>query len=109
MIHRIVLFLKFAPVFGRLIVPLWNRKKHKTSVDGQTSQKSVDLNALKEPNFYYRRFEPEGSRCPGLGRGFFVLCVNANFMKLQRCVVIRIATVLKHNPKPLLIQEYLAD
>ena len=37
MIHRIVLFLKFAPVFGRLlIVPLWNRKKHKTSVDGQT-------------------------------------------------------------------------
>ena len=37
MIHRIVLFLKFAPVFGRLsIVPLWNRKKNKTSVDGQT-------------------------------------------------------------------------
>lgn len=37
MIHRIVLFLKFALVFGRLlIVPLWNRKKHKTSVDGQT-------------------------------------------------------------------------
>lgn len=37
MIHRIVLFLKFAPVFGRLsIVPLWNGKKHKTSVDGQT-------------------------------------------------------------------------
>lgn len=36
MIHRIVLFLKFAPVFGRLIVPLWNRKKHRASVDGQT-------------------------------------------------------------------------
>lgn len=37
MIHRIILFLKFALVFGRLlIVPLWNRKKHKTSVDGQT-------------------------------------------------------------------------
>ena len=74
MIHRIVLFLKFAPVFGRLlIVHLWNGKKHKTAVDGQTSQKSVDSNALKEPNFYYRRFEPEGSQCPGLGRGFFIL------------------------------------
>lgn len=37
MIQRIVLFLKFAPVFGRLlIVPLWNRKKHRASVDGQT-------------------------------------------------------------------------
>ena len=46
MIHRIVLFLKFALVFGRLfnrtfmdidlIVPLWNRKKHRASVDGQT-------------------------------------------------------------------------
>ena len=45
MIHRIVLFLKFAPSsedFNRtfmdidLIVPLWNRKKNKTSVDGQT-------------------------------------------------------------------------
>ena len=32
MILRIVLFLKFALVFGRL----QNRKKHKTSVDGQT-------------------------------------------------------------------------
>ena len=72
MIHRIVLFLKFAPVFGRLlIVPLWNRKNNKTSVDGQTSQKSVDLNALKEPNFYYRRFEPEGSRLPRLRSGLF--------------------------------------
>lgn len=46
MIQRIVLFLKFAPVFGRLfnrtfmdidlIEPLWNRKSNKTSVDGQT-------------------------------------------------------------------------
>ena len=37
MIHRIVLFLKFAPVFGKLlIVPLWNGKNNKTSVDGQT-------------------------------------------------------------------------
>ena len=45
MIHRIVLFLKFAPSsedFNRtfmdidLIEPLWNRKKHSTSVDGQT-------------------------------------------------------------------------
>ena len=72
MIHRIVLFLKFAPVFGRLlIVPLWNRKKHKTSVDGQTFQKSADLNALIEPNFYYRRFEPEGSRLPRLRSGLF--------------------------------------
>lgn len=81
MIHRIVLFLKFAPVFGRLfnrtfmdidlIEPLWNRKKHKTSVDGQTSQKSADLNALIEPNFYYRRFEPEGSRLPRLRSGLF--------------------------------------
>ena len=74
MIHHIVLFLKFAPSSeGFSIVPLWNRKKHKTSVDGQTFQKSVDLNALNEPNFYYRRFEPEGSQCPGLGRGFFML------------------------------------
>lgn len=47
MIHRIVLFLKFAPSsedFNRtfmdidLIVPLWNRKNNKTSVDGQTLQ-----------------------------------------------------------------------
>jgi hypothetical protein len=39
MIQRIVLFLKFALVFGRLlIVPLWNRKSNKTSVDGQTLQ-----------------------------------------------------------------------
>ena len=39
MIHRIVLFLKFAPVFGRLLIaPLWNRKSNKTSVDGQTLQ-----------------------------------------------------------------------
>ena len=47
MIHRIVLFLKFAPSsedFNRtfmdidLIEPLWNRKSNKTSVDGQTLQ-----------------------------------------------------------------------
>lgn len=39
MIQRTILFLKFAPVFGRLsIVPLWNRKSNKTSVDGQTLQ-----------------------------------------------------------------------
>ena len=47
MIHRIVLFLKFAPsseYFNRTfmdinsIVPLWNRKKHSTSVDSQTLQ-----------------------------------------------------------------------
>ena len=39
LIHRIVLFLKFAPVFGRiLIVHLWNGKNNKTSVDGQTLQ-----------------------------------------------------------------------
>ena len=30
-------------------------------------------------------------------------------MKLQRCMVIRIATILKHNPITLLIQEYLTD
>lgn len=54
-----------------LIVPLWNGKKHKTSVDGQTPQKSVDLNALTEPNFYYSRFEPEGSRLPRLRSGLF--------------------------------------
>lgn len=30
-------------------------------------------------------------------------------MKLQRRVIIRIATVLKHNPITLLIQEYLTD
>lgn len=56
MIQRIVLFLKFATSsedFNRtfmdidFIVPLWNRKKHKTSVDGQTFKKSADLNALK--------------------------------------------------------------
>ena len=48
MIHRIVLFLKFAPSsedFNRtfmdidLIEPLWNRKKHRASVDDQTPQK----------------------------------------------------------------------
>lgn len=32
----------------------------------------VDLNVLQRTNFYYRRFEPDGSRSPGLGRGFFV-------------------------------------
>ena len=72
MIRRIVLFLKFAPVFGRfLFVHLLNGKNNKTSVDGQTSQKSVDSNALIEPNFYYRRFEPEGSRLPRLRSGLF--------------------------------------
>lgn len=30
-------------------------------------------------------------------------------MKLQRRVIIRIATILKHNPITLLIQEYLTD
>lgn len=40
MIHRIVLFLKFAPTSeGFLIEPLWNRKKHRASVDDQTPQK----------------------------------------------------------------------
>lgn len=82
MIHPIVLFLKFAPSsedFNRtfmdidLIVPLWNRKKNKTSVDGQTFKSLWIQTLLKEPNFYYSRFEPEGSQCPGLGRGFFML------------------------------------
>ena len=37
MIHRIVLFLKFAPSSeGFSIVPLWNFKKHRASVDDQT-------------------------------------------------------------------------
>lgn len=67
MILRIVLFLKFALVFERL----QNRKKHKTSVDGQTPQKSVDLNALKEQNFYYSRFESPDSRLPRLRSGLF--------------------------------------
>lgn len=39
MIHRIVLFLKFASSSEDFsIVPLWNRKNNKTSVDGQTLQ-----------------------------------------------------------------------
>jgi hypothetical protein len=71
MIHRIVLFLKFALVFGRLIVPLWNRKINKTSVDGQTLQSLWIQTLLQEPNFYYRRFEPEGSRLPRLRSGLF--------------------------------------
>ena len=79
MIQRIVLFLKFAPSsedFNRtfmdidLIEPLWNRKKHKTSVDGQTF-KSLWIQTLLEPNFYYSRFEPEGSRLPRLRSGLF--------------------------------------
>ena len=46
MIHRIVLFLKFAPVFGRLlIVPSWNGNSNKTSVDGQTF-KSLRIQTL---------------------------------------------------------------
>lgn len=36
MIHRIVLFLNLHRLRKISIVPLWNRKKHKTSVDGQT-------------------------------------------------------------------------
>lgn len=83
MIQRIVLFLKFAPVFGRLfnrtfmdidlIEPLWNRKKHRASVDGQTPQKSVDSNALKEPNFYYSRFRAGRLAVPRLRSGLFRL------------------------------------
>ena len=71
MIQCIVLFLKFAPVFGRLIVPLWNGKSNKTSVDGQTLQSLWIQTLLQEPNFYYRRFEPEGSRLPRLRSGLF--------------------------------------
>lgn len=36
MIHRIVLFFNFHHLRKISIVPLWNRNKHKTSVDGQT-------------------------------------------------------------------------
>ena len=110
MIHRIVLFLKFAPVFGRLsIVPLWNGKNNKTSVDGQTFKSLWISTLLMSQISTIVDSSLKARGCPGLGRGFFVSCINANFMKLQRCVVIRIATILKHNPITLLIQEYLAD
>ena len=73
MIHRIVLFLKFAPVFGRLsIVPLWNRKKHKTSVDGQTF-KSLWISTLLMSQISTIVDSSRKARgCPGLGRGFFI-------------------------------------
>lgn len=110
MIQRIVLFLKFVPVFGRLlIVPLWNRKSNKTSVDGQTLQGLWIQTLLKSKISTIVNSSRQTRGCPGLGRGFFVLCVNANFMKLQSCMVIRITTILKHNPITLLIQEYLTD
>lgn len=109
MIQCIVLFLKFAPVFGRLIVPLWNGKSNKTSVDGQTFRSLRIQTLLKSQISTIVDSSRKARGCPGLGRGFSVLCVNANFMKLQRCVVIRIATVLKHNPITLLIQKYLTD
>lgn len=38
MIHRIILFLKFATSSEDLIEPLWNGKSNITSVDGQTLQ-----------------------------------------------------------------------
>ena len=110
MIHRIVLFLKFAPVFGRLsIVPLWNRKKHKTSVDGQTFKSLWISTLLMSQISTIVDSSLKARGCPGLGRGFSVLCVNANFMKLQRRVIIRIATILKQDPITLLIQKYLTD
>lgn len=106
MIHRIVLFLKFALVFGRLlIVPLWILiQSNLYGIERKIKLPlTVRLSKVCGFNFYYSRFEPKGLQCPGLGRGFFVSCINANFMKLQRCVVIRIATILKHNPITLLV------
>lgn len=38
MIHRIVLFLIFAHVFGRLIEPLWNRNKNKLPLTVNSSE-----------------------------------------------------------------------
>lgn len=38
MIHRIVLFLIFAYVFGRLIEPLWNRNKNKLPLTVNSSE-----------------------------------------------------------------------
>ena len=71
MIHRIVLFLKFAPVFGRFQSYLYGMERNIKLPLTVRLSKSADLNALIEPNFYYRRFEPEGSRLPRLRSGLF--------------------------------------
>lgn len=92
-----------------LIVPLWNGKSNKTSVDGQTLQSLWIQTLLKSQISTIVDSSQKARGCPGFGRGFSVLCVNANFMKLQSRVIIRIATILKHNPITLLIQEYLTD
>lgn len=86
-----------------LIVPLWNRKNNKTSVDGQTLQGLWIQTLWLEPISTIVDSSQKARGCPGLGRGFFVLCVNANFMKLQSRVIIRIATSLEHNPITLLV------
>lgn len=82
MIHRIVLFLKFATSsedFNRTfmdidsIEPLWNRKKHKTSVDGQTF-KSLWIQTLLMSKISTIVDSSQKARgCPGFGRGFFVI------------------------------------
>lgn len=72
MIQRIVLFLKFAPVFGRLlIVPLWNRNSNKTSVDGQTFKSLWIQTLLKSQISTIVDSSRKARGCPGFGRGFF--------------------------------------
>lgn len=82
MIHRIVLFLKFALVFGRLlIVPLWIliqsylygiKRAIKLPLTVRLLKSLWIQTLLMSKISTIVDFEPEGSQCPGLGRGFFI-------------------------------------
>lgn len=67
-----------------LIEPLWNRKSNKTSVDGQTPQKSVDSNALNEQNFYYSRFRAGRLAVPRLRSGLFRFMRKRQFYEIPK-------------------------
>lgn len=110
MIQRTVLFLKFALVFGRFQSYLYGMER---AIKLPLTVRLFKVCGFKRSYKSQISTIVDSSRkargCPGLGRGFSVLCVNANFMKLQSRVIIRIATILKHNPITLLIQKYLTD
>ena len=55
------------------IVPLWNRKKHKTSVDGQTFKSLWIQTLLKSQISTIVDSSRKARGCPGFGRGFFVI------------------------------------
>lgn len=55
------------------IEPLWNGKKHKTSVDGQTFKSLWILTLLKSQISTIVDSSRQTRGCPGLGRGFFVI------------------------------------